>query len=242
MYSTKLIYLEDMQQLTCSAQIVSIEKRDDGKTVVYLDQTVFYPQGGGQPFDTGTINATGLEFAVEEVRFLDGQVLHIGTHKTGSCKVGDTVTCTVDENRRKLNTRLHSAGHIVDMAVDQLGYTWIPSKGYHFPQGSYVEYRGSLGDETADAVAAKLTRTMRDLVASGIKTTIKFVTKEDLATLCRHVPEYLPKDKPSRVVLYGDFGVPCGGTHVAKLQDVGEVTIRKVKAKDDTLRVSYEIA
>jgi len=55
------------------------------------------------------------------------------------------------------------------------------------------------------------------------------------------VPENLPKDKPSRVVLYGDFGVPCGGTHVKQLSDIGSINVRKMKASGDSLRVSYEI-
>ena len=50
MQPTKLLYLADMQQLECKALIVEISKQDD-KDVIVLDQTVFYPQGGGQPFD-----------------------------------------------------------------------------------------------------------------------------------------------------------------------------------------------
>jgi Ser-tRNA(Ala) deacylase AlaX len=237
---TKLLYLEDMQQLVCTAYVEKVEKNDD-KTIVYLDQTIFYPQGGGQPYDTGIISNEDTRFVVEEVRFEAGQVIHIGHFDGRPFIVGEDVTCRVSKERRELHTRLHSGGHLLDMAVNELGYDWIPGKGYHFPQGPYVEYQGELGDKTKETTAEILSQRMNDILSRGIKTQIKFVTKAEMATLCRHVPDYLPKDKPSRVVLYGDFGVPCGGTHVAALKDIGQETVRKIKTQSGTIRISYEI-
>ncbi|MEI6481716.1 MAG: alanine--tRNA ligase-related protein [Candidatus Saccharibacteria bacterium] len=240
MEPTKLLYLEDMQKLECEAFVERVENKD-GKTIVYLDQTVFYPQGGGQPYDTGTITAGSTRFIVEEVRFADGIVHHIGRFEGQPFMKGEDVKCTVDQERRELHTRLHSGGHLLDMAVNELGYEWTPGKGYHFPQGAYVEYAGSLGDETKEAVMDKITAKIAEILDRNITTEIKFVTKDEMARLCRHVPEYLPKDKPSRVVLYGDFGVPCGGTHVARLKDVGHETVRKIKTQSGTIRISYEV-
>lgn len=238
--STKLLYMEDMQALTCKACVERIEQKD-GKQIVYLDQTVFYPQGGGQPYDTGIIEADGTKFVVEEVRFVDGEVLHIGHYEGQPFIQSEDVTCVVDEERRKLNTRLHSGGHLLDMAVNEVGYDWVPGKGYHFPNAPYVEYQADLGDETKEAIIEKLEKRMADILDRGIETEIRFMPKEDMSKYCRHVPEYLPAGKPSRIVLYGDFGVPCGGTHVAKLSDIGTVNVRKIKGQSGTIRVSYEI-
>jgi Ser-tRNA(Ala) deacylase AlaX len=63
-----------------------------------------------------------------------------------------------------------------------------------------------------------------------------------MAALCHFVPQELPAGKPQRVVLYGDFGVPCGGTHVANLGDIGRIVIRKLKPSGQTIRVSYAVA
>lgn len=241
MESTKLLYLEDMQQLECEAFVKSVEQKD-GRSVVYLDQTVFYPQGGGQPYDTGTITAGTTKFIVEEVRFADGIVHHIGHFEGQPFMQGEDVKCSVDAERRALHTRLHSGGHVLDMAVNELGYDWTPGKGYHFPQGAYVEYAGSLGDETKEAVMEKLNKQINDILQRDIKTEIRFMPKEEMSQYCRHVPEYLPAGKPSRIVLYGDFGVPCGGTHVANLKDIGHETIRKIKTQSGTIRISYEIS
>jgi len=241
MDSTRLIYMEDMQQLECDAYAESVEE-NDGRTTIYLDQTVFYPQGGGQPYDTGTISAGGINFTVEEVRYTDGKVQHIGRFEHVRFMDGEEVKCRVDSERRLLNTRLHSGGHVLDMAVNELGYDWKPGKGYHFPDGPYVEYEADLKGEPVEEITTKLNSKIQEILGRGIKTEIRFVALEEMALLCRHVPEYLPKDKPSRVVLYGNFGVPCGGTHVSQLGDIGSVRIRKIKDKSGTLRVSYEIA
>lgn len=65
---TKLIYLEHMDQYTCQARVEQVFS-EDGRDIVVLDQTVFYPQGGGQPYDTGAITSeNGVVFSIEEVR------------------------------------------------------------------------------------------------------------------------------------------------------------------------------
>lgn len=54
-------------------------------------------------------------------------------------KTGDKVTCHVDEASRVKNARVHSAGHLIDVAMTNSGCTLKPTKGYHFTPGSYVE-------------------------------------------------------------------------------------------------------
>ncbi len=238
--STQLLYMEDMQALTCEASVEKIEKKDE-KAILYLDRTVFYPQGGGQPYDTGTIETDDARFVVEEVRYADGEVMHIGYYESRPFAHNENVKCIVNKERRILNTRLHSAGHLLDMAVNELGYDWIPGKGYHFPDGPYVEYQADLGSESGEAIARKLQKQMTDILGRNLQTEIRFMPKEEMSQYCRHVPDYLPAEKPSRIVLYGDFGVPCGGTHVASLAEIGNVTIRKIKGKNETVRVSYNI-
>jgi Ser-tRNA(Ala) deacylase AlaX len=136
---TKLIYMEYMQQYTCDAKVLDV-KTDKDIISIILDQTVFYPQGGGQPYDIGTISSDNVIFQVKEVRYIDGEVQHIGTFKSSSFKIGNNVSCEIDVDRRKINTRLHSIGHLIDLAVKELQRSWIPMKGYHFPEGAYIEY------------------------------------------------------------------------------------------------------
>jgi len=233
--------MEDMQALTCDAYIEDVQQIN-GKTVVTLDQTVFYPQGGGQPYDTGVIQTDDAKFVVEEVRFTEGVVQHIGHFDGKQMMQGEDVTCKVDEERRRLNTRLHSGGHVLDMAVNELGYDWVPGKGYHFPDGPYVEYAAVLNEADRESTIGKLNAKIKEILGRGVVTEIKFMPKEEMSKYCRHVPDYLPEGKPGRIVLYGDFGVPCGGTHMANLSDIGVLSVRKIKIKPETIRISYEVS
>lgn len=234
--------MEDMQQLEHVARITSVYTEND-KTVVELDETIFYPQGGGQPFDTGKIESETSQFLVEEVRFVDGIVKHIGNFISGKLVVSEEVHLHVDAERRKLHMRLHSAAHVVDMAIHKLGLEWIPGKGYHFPDGPYVEYDGKLDDnEDRDILIKKIEDIGNAYIGEGLNTSIQFMPKSEMHTVCHHVPDYLPDGKPTRVVLYGSFGVPCGGTHVSNLKDIGSLIIRKVSTKKGVIRVSYAIA
>ncbi len=199
------------------------------KLAIVLDQTIFYPQGGGQPWDTGSIikNANAV-FMITEVRFENGVVYHIGT-MTGDIKVGDTVTCSVDEPRRVLNSRLHSAGHVIDMAVRQLELDWKPGKGYHFPEGPYIEYTGAIADADKEKMKSEIERISNEIIKKNIPVTIRFVADQ------------IVNGKPARVVMYGDFAVPCGGTHVNNLGEIGLVTIRRIKMEKENIRVAYDI-
>lgn len=236
---TDLIYMREMSQLTCDATVLEVTEEED-RQVVILDQTVFYPQGGGQPYDQGQITAPGTCFMVEEVRFVEGFVKHYGHFSSGSLRPGDKVTCEVEAERRLLMSRLHSAGHLVDMAVSQLGLDWIPGKGFHFPTGPYVEYEGAL-PEDPDRLKQQLEKKANNLIKQNIQTRIEFMSKEAMTSVCRYVPDYLPENKPARVVFYDNYGVPCGGTHLAQLKDIGKLAIRKIKLDKGRIRVSYEI-
>lgn len=238
---TKLIYLEHMDQHVCEAKVLAVLS-EEGRTIVVLDQTVFYPQGGGQPYDTGAITGKdGSVFLVEEVRFADGAVCHIGKFESKSFAAGDTVVCSVDIERRHLHSRLHSAGHVVDMGLKQLGISWIAGKGYHFPIGSYDEYLGNLNGADTVQMRIDLEAACNEVIAQGITTKVLFMKWEDMKSVCAFVPDHIPDNKPGRVVMYGDFGIPCGGTHVNNLSEIKHITIRKIKQDGPNVRVSYDI-
>lgn len=238
--STHLRYLEEMDRLELEGRVLAVDKQED-RDLLILDQTIFYPQGGGQPFDQGTIHSPSATFVVEQVRYVDGEVRHIGRFERGSISPGETVTCQVDPIRRSLHSRLHSAGHVVDMAVTALELGWVPGKGYHFPVGPYVEYSGSLQGRDAEMLKSEIERRCEEIVRGGVKTCVRFVTPEEMRQLCRFPPESIPEGKPARIVFYGEFGVPCGDTHVARLADIGPITIRKIKQNRDVVRVSYAL-
>jgi Ser-tRNA(Ala) deacylase AlaX len=219
-----------------------MQSQENGRDVIILDQTIFYPQGGGQPYDQGIIENNAGKFIVEEVRFVDGIVKHIGTFKEGAFGANDKVVCIIDQKRRELHSRLHSAGHVVDMAIDSLKIEWIPGKGYHFPDGPYIEYTGDLEGINKDELKVKIESLCDQFIKEARDVKLVFMEKEQMKEVCRHVPDYLPADKPTRIVIYGDFGVPCGGTHVNNLRDIGKISIRKIDKKGSNIRIGYEVS
>lgn len=248
MSSTNLLYLENFSLLECEAKVVAVEN-ENGKDILILDQTCFYPQGGGQPYDKGIISSPSGTFVVEETRFMDGIVRHIGHFENGVLKKGETVKCLVDKPRRELNSRLHSAGHVLDMAVTGLDLNWIPGKGYHFPDGPYVEYAGGLENLDKEKLKTDIENLCNKFIGQDIETKILFMDKSKIGSVCRFVPDNIPLNKPTRVVMFGStgspqaaFGVPCGGTHVGNLSEIKNMAIRKIKAGGENIRIGYDIA
>jgi Ser-tRNA(Ala) deacylase AlaX len=223
---------------------VGIEQTEDGHMAVILDQTCFYPRGGGQDWDTGIIESTNGNFAVQEVRLDEqGNVHHIGGFTNGTFPVGETVQCKVNEATREINTRLHSAGHLIDMALSTFKPDWTPVRGAHYPHMSFVEYQVPDGEQIDDAFVKHLQAAVSELSKSTYQNQLRFMSKDEMTSYCRHVPENLPINKPSRIVLYADdFGIPCGGTHVKNVQEIGQITVTKAKIKKGLAKVSYTVA
>jgi Ser-tRNA(Ala) deacylase AlaX len=239
---TSLLHMQDFNIEACDAKVFSATLTEDERIDIVLDQTCFYARGGGQDWDKGIIKKEDAEFTVEEVRLdEDGVVHHIGTITNGSFNKGDNVFCKVDHERRAVNTRLHSAAHVIDMAVAQLDLNWIGTKGQHYPHLSAVEYSGTWESEKAEELRTQIQTLANQFIEKGSHNTLRFMPVEEMYEFCRHVPDNLPKNKPGRVVLYGHFGVPCGGTHVRDIKQVGKIHTPKLKEKKGVIRVSYAV-
>lgn len=208
-----------------------------------LDQTIFYPQGGGSPYDTGIIKTESGIFRVDAVRFDSGIVYHIGDFEQGIIKENETVTLQIDKERRILNCKLQTAGHLIDEAVRNLGYTQlIPTKGYHFPDGPNVEYEGNLEGVNLDEFQVQLQNEVNKLVKHGFEVKAFFCPKDELEKFCYSVPSKIPEGKPVRVVIvWGEKGIPCGANHVKNICKIEEIMIRKIKVKGKEIKVGYDV-
>lgn len=106
---------------------------------------------------------------------------------------------------------------------------------------SFVEYQA--GDtEVAEGLTEEVQKKVNELSTSTYDNKLLFVSKDEMSKYCRHVPDNLPSNKPSRIVLYAeDFGIPCGGTHVKAANEIGQINITKIKAKKSLAKVSYSV-
>ncbi len=102
------IYMTDSYLKEFQAKVESVK---DDKYVV-LNESAFYPQGGGQPFDTGVLVCNGEEYPVVFAGKFDGKISH-EVSKPG-LKIGDIVDCKIDWDRRYRLMRMHTAAHIID--------------------------------------------------------------------------------------------------------------------------------
>jgi Ser-tRNA(Ala) deacylase AlaX len=248
---TVLKYMEQNAPLVDKAIVCDIATLDTGKISLVLDSTIFYPQGGGQPYDQGTIeiddeyefNCCSAVFSVEEVRFKDGIVYHIGIIISGAFRLGDHVVLHVNQERRLFNSRNHTAGHIIDCAMYELGFSLIPASGYHFPEGAYIEYIGTMEEDKRSDLISKLQSQVNAIIARTLPITVKMVSLVELKQLAKFVPDYIPADKPSRaMIIAGCPAIPCGGTHAHNTQEIKHMVIEKIGNKKGNVRISYSIA
>lgn len=243
------LYYEDMQMYECSAKILSIQDSSDlkrpGFCAFVLDRTIFHPQGGGQPSDTGTIRGEGgAEFAVvhSHLERETDRILHIGQFVSGTLSVGDAVTVSIDPQKRILYSRLHSAGHLVDSCLASLGLQWRTTKGHHFPDAPYNEYCGEVEPEKIESIRTQLERRLEKCIEENTCVqTHQNVSPEKARLLCGELdPKYL--EVPDlRIVTIAGFSCACGGTHVQSLGQLKGVKISKIKAtkSKQLIKVSY---
>jgi lysyl-tRNA synthetase class 2 len=245
-HGTYKIYLNDWTVSEFESKLNSIS-REDGKTVVVLDQTAFYPTGGGQACDLGHIEfSNGSKLNLSEVtKDKDGIVYHTGELIGDEPEVGCGAKGFVDTERRELNSRLHCAGHFIDLAVRKLNRSWKPGKGAHYPEMSFVEYETTDEIEDKEAFAVKLEEELNSIILAGGTVSVEIIPSEEVVKnkISDYIPEYVLKSYNAvHVVNYPDnFKICCGGTHVKDVADIGRIRITKVKKKNGNIRVSYEL-
>ena len=238
MDETQLVYLDQSDLTELEATFTSVFE-SDGKTGLVLNETIFYPQGGGQPSDFGEIQSSNGSFRVSKVIMEGSQVIHLGEGEIPHA--GEQVHLIIDGDRRGLLSKIHTAGHLIDTAMKNIGRTMAPVKGYHFPDSPYVEYVGMIEVEEREDVKSQLDAELSRLIQDGGEVESFFASKEELSLHCDFVPDYIPENKPSRVVKVGGLGCPCGGTHVHDIAELGRVVVNKIKSKSGNTRVSYRL-
>ncbi|OHE94368.1 alanyl-tRNA synthetase [Colletotrichum orchidophilum] len=229
----------------------------DQDHVVVTEQTIFHPQGGGQPSDTGSMTAAatgaaGASFAVTSVRMdavRDGQVLHFGRFHGGGAapfREGDEVDQAIDVEKRLLYSRLHTAGHVLGAAVRHLlekeveGFDEL--KASHFPDAASCEFQGLIDGAWKAPIQAKVDA----FLAAKMPVKVDFWDEEDFRSrgLARLIPDrsLAPPGEKFRVVeIVGAEVYPCGGTHVDTTDLCGETVVKKISRSKGKSKVSYTV-
>lgn len=230
---TKALYLQDTYLFEATAKVV-VQGHDDRGAYVVLDETVFYPQGGGQPSDMGTLKGNGFESAVVQVREVEGEIRH---YVAGVIPEGAEVTCQVNPLRRLLNARYHTAAHLLGNVVEEIYPALKAVKGHSFPQEAYVEFQGEVVVDEAQVLAG-----LEAAIARDMQTQVFDIAPEEFETQFYKLPYVIPGNKAFRVMQIGDYmPIPCGGTHLGRTGEIGTVTIGKIKMKGGMVKVPYGV-
>lgn len=231
---TELIYLNNQRMLECFAVIANIGSDDKGFYII-LDKTIMYPQGGGQPADRGQIVIDDKIFVIKDVRYIDGKVKHYTNSNTENLSIGLKVKLVVDEDRRILNTKYHTAGHLISHIIENMHQNLKAVKGHQFPNEAYIEFMGT-GIINIDEVNHQI----RLSVDSGGFVETKELDVEKDHHLLVDFRYESPKNKKLRICKIINYPpVPCGGTHVDNLAMLGKVAVTKAKPKNGRVKVSY---
>ena len=231
------------------------KQAQDDDHVVVTEQTIFHPQGGGQPSDVGVMTgADGSTFDVAMVRHsavAQGEVLHFGRFSTYSgpgaaFKPGDAVTQTIDSEKRLLYSRYHTAGHVLGSAVRHLLESEVAGfdelKASHFPDSAACEFQGLIDGKWKDPIQRRLD----EYVAAAMPVEIDWWDEDDFrrSGLERLIPDReamgMAPDEKFRVVrIVGAEVYPCGGTHVDTTEVCGKTNVKKISRAKGNSRVSY---
>ena len=206
------LYYEDPYQKTFTAQVLSCEPGKKGRYQVILDQTAFYPEGGGQPYDTGMLGGV----KVLEVHEKDGHVVH---ETEAPLTVGGTVAGEIDWQRRYDHMQNHSGEHLFSGLLHRhYGYDNV---GFHMGEDEItVDFNGPLTMEQVEA----LEREANEVVYANGPIQIIYPTSEELEKL-----EYRSKKELTgqvRIVeVCGADVCACCGTHVKQAGEIGLIKI-----------------
>jgi misacylated tRNA(Ala) deacylase len=230
---TKALFLEDSYVKEAPAKVVTV--KDD--KYVTLDQTVFYPKGGGQPYDTGKIVKGNNLYNVVHVGKFSGEISHEVDHP--GLSPGDSVTCILNWERRYKLMRSHTAAHIVASLVNQGTGALITGNQL---EEDHIRFDFSL--ETFDrAILEFYIAKANKLFGTDVAVKWYELPREEAMKIPGVVKmaDAFPPDLPIlRIVeIVGIDKQADGGTHVHNLKEVGKVQLLKIENKGKSNRRIY---
>ena len=223
MTETRRLYYEDVYRKEFTATVLECRERKNGFAVI-LDESAFYPEGGGQPSDVGTLG----DVKVTEVHEKDGELLH---YTEQALEVGAKVEGKIDWARRFDLMQQHSGEHMVSGVIHaKYGYDNV---GFHMGSDVITVDLNGMLDE---AQLAEIEREVNEKVWEDKEVVITYPTEEELKTL-----DYRSKKELTGKVRIVDFPgadvCACCGTHVTHTGEIGMVKLLSVVKFRDGIRM-----
>jgi misacylated tRNA(Ala) deacylase len=224
--TTQLLFRDDWYTKSASATVLSVTERGG----IILDRTVFYPTGGGQPGDNGTLTRTdGSEISLATAVWDDAAktlVAHVPAESSVLPAVGEAVTVQLDWPGRHLRMRMHTCLHLLSVALP-----------YPVTGGSISTGEGRLDFDIPDGIEKEaVDEKLQALLAHDATVTDRWITDAELDAnpgLVKTMSVQPPRGS-GRIRLVEIAGIdlqPCGGTHVRQTSEIGRVEVYQVEKK-----------
>lgn len=222
---TEKVFYQDSYQKTHRSSVSAVAEGG-----IVLGSTIFYPMGGGQPGDTGTLRVGGSDYRVTDTRYDTDRVgiIHYldGAGFSGICR-GETVELELDWSRRHRIMRMHTSMHLMCSLIS------AQATG-----GSIGETESRIDFDLQGQAVDKdqLTTAINELIRKGLAVIVGSISDDELAQnpgLVRTMSVQPPRGQGRvRTISIEDTDYqPCGGTHVKNISEIGEVVITKIKSK-----------
>lgn len=203
--NTKKIYYENPEIFNWKSRIIDL-KKDNNFILIGFDETIFYPEGGGQPSDKGKVRGDGWEVLIEYVYEENGLIWHKGELKGDrNPQIGEEVELFVDEDLRREYMEQHTAQHLLSAIIEKQ-YS-LETTGFQiFDEYTKIEipYRGN----TPDIFVREVEKKVNDYISKNVTLKVYWT------------------DRSIRIVEIPELDVnPCGGLHIKNLGDLGFLKI-----------------
>jgi misacylated tRNA(Ala) deacylase len=226
---TELIYQTDSYVQSFGASVTAVDHENHG---VVLDQTAFFPGGGGQPADTGTLTAGETIYTVKRAKRIGGQLVHLLEGEGDLPAVGSQVHCDLDWERRYQLMRTHTAMHVLcgvifrDYGASVTGGNMEPLEGRM--DFEFETMRKELVEEIEKAVNLEVANA-RDVKVAILPREEAFKIPDLIRTKINLLPEGI---KEVRTIEIEGLDLQAdGGTHVRNTSEVGKMRVVDYKSK-----------
>lgn len=230
------LFRDDAYLTQTSAVVTGVNERSG----IILDQTVFYPTGGGQPGDKGKLilaDGTNIEIVTAVKGDTPDEIVHVPAEGSPLPEVGAEVTAEIDWDVRHRLMRMHSCLHLLSAVLP-----------YPVTGGQVSDGKGRLDFDLPEATLDKeeITAELNRIINENHALTSDWISEEELDAKPELVKtmSVQPPRGAGRIRLIKVEGVdlqPCGGTHVCNTSEIGEVRVRKIEKKGrQNRRVSLE--
>jgi alanyl-tRNA synthetase len=233
---TDRLYYADAYLREFDARVTRVGSKD-GRTLVFLDRTAFYPTSGGQPFDAGTMKTgAGRPFqdrltVVDVVDQDDGEIAHVVEGDPPAA--GQAVRGTIDWTRRFDHMQQHTGQHVLSAAIDRL--SGVRTVSFHLgTDASTIDLSREL---TRDELVAAEVDANR-IVWENHPVSIRYATADEAAAL--PLRKESAREGTLRLIDIDDFDLSaCGGTHVAATGGIGVIAIAATERFKGGQRVEF---